>query len=103
MFLHVVLMRLNGDADAKFRERVKHYCSRIRSECDGVAGYDFRPNEASRSDGLDHAVIGAFTDSAAHDLYQVSPAHQEMKAYMAGFIDRLVVCDSEVEIPSGSM
>ena len=96
MFLHVVLMQFNGDADARFRERVQHYCARIRSECDGVAGYDFQPNVASRSDGLAYAVIGAFTDSAAHDRYQISPAHQEMKAYMAGFIERLVVCDSVI-------
>ena len=100
MFLHVVMMRFNGDADVRFRERVQHYCARIRSECDGVAGYDFKPNVASRSDGLDYAVIGAFTDSSAHDRYQVSPAHQEMKAYMAGFIERLVVCDSEIPIGS---
>jgi hypothetical protein len=26
----------------------------------------------------------------------VSPAHQEMKAYMAGFIERLVVYDGEI-------
>lgn len=98
MFLHVVMMRFNGDADVHFHERVRQYCARIRSECDGVAGYDFQPNAASRSDGLDHAVIGAFVDSAAHDRYQASPAHQEMKAFMAGFIERLVVCDSEIAI-----
>lgn len=97
MFLHVVMMRLSRDADAQFRLRVQHYCARIKTECDGVAGYDFQPNLASRSDGLDYAVIGAFADSAAHDRYQVSAAHQEMKAYMAGFIERLVVCDSDIQ------
>jgi quinol monooxygenase YgiN len=96
MFLHVVMMKLNGDIDARFRQRVQSYCARIRSECDGVAGYGFQRNLASRSDGLEYAVIGAFTDSSAHDRYQVSPAHQEMKAYMAGFIERLVVCDSDI-------
>jgi quinol monooxygenase YgiN len=97
MFLHVVMMQLSRDADAQFHERVRHYCARIRAECDGVADYDFQRNLASRSDGLEHAVIGAFADSAAHDRYQISSAHQEMKAYMAGFIERLVVCDSEIQ------
>jgi hypothetical protein len=61
-----------------------------------VKGYAFRPNQAGRSDGLTHAVVAAFADSPAHDRYQVSPAHQEMKAYMAGFIERLVVYDGEI-------
>jgi hypothetical protein len=41
-------------------------------------------------------VVAAFADEAAHDRYQVSPAHQEMKTYMAGFIERLVVFDGEI-------
>ena len=48
------------------------YCRRILAECDGVAAYAFA-NEASRADGLTHAVVAAFADSAAHDRYQVSP------------------------------
>ena len=71
------------------------YCRRILAECDGVAAYAFRANEASRADGLTHAVVAAFADSAAHDR-QVSSAHQEMKAYMAGFIARLVVFDGDI-------
>jgi hypothetical protein len=96
MYLHVVMLQLSEAADAPFHERVQGYCQRILAECDGVAGYAFRPNEASRSDGLTHAVVAAFADSPAHDRYQVSPAHQEMKAYMAGFIERLVVYDGEI-------
>jgi len=96
MFLHVVMLQLSGAADARFHERVQGYCARIMAECDGVAAYAFRPNEASRSDGLSHAVVAGFADAAAHDRYQVSTAHQEMKAYMADFITRLVVFDGEI-------
>ena len=96
MFLHVVMLSLSADADAGFHERVQGYCRRILAECDGVAAYAFRANEASRADGLTHAVVAAFADSAAHDRYQVSSAHQEMKAYMAGFIARLVVFDGDI-------
>ncbi|MFY3138902.1 Dabb family protein [Achromobacter xylosoxidans] len=96
MFLHVVMLQFSAAADARFHDRVQGYCARILAECDGVAGYAFRPNQAGRSDGLTHAVVAAFTDAAAHDRYQVSPAHQEMKAYMADFIERLVVFDGEI-------
>jgi len=96
MFLHVVMLQLSPAADSHFHARVQAYCGRILAECEGVAGYAFRPNQANRADGLTHAVVAAFTDSAAHDRYQVSPAHQEMKTYMADFIDRLVVFDGEI-------
>ncbi len=96
MFLHVVMLQLSHAADARFHDRVQGYCQRILAECDGVTGYAFRPNEASRSDGLTHAVVAAFVDGPAHDRYQVSAAHQEMKTYMAGFIERLVVYDGEI-------
>ncbi|MCF7766094.1 Dabb family protein [Achromobacter pulmonis] len=96
MFLHVVMLQLSGAADARFHERVQGYCARILGECDGVAIYAFRPNAASRSDGLTHAVVAGFLDAAAHERYQVSPAHQDMKAYMAGFIERIVVYDGEI-------
>ena len=96
MFLHVVMLQLSAAADAQFHARVQGYCDRIRAECEGVAGYAFRPNQASRADGLTHAVVAAFADGSAHDRYQVSPAHQEMKAYMANFIERLVVFDGDI-------
>ena len=48
MFLHVVMLQLSGAADARFHDRVQGYCDRILAECDGVAGYAFRPNQASR-------------------------------------------------------
>lgn len=96
MFLHVVMLQFSAAADARFHDRVQGYCARILAECDGVAGYAFRPNQAGRSGGLTHAVVAAFTDAPAHDRYQASPAHQEMKAYMADFIERLVVFDGEI-------
>ncbi|WP_424625723.1 Dabb family protein [Achromobacter marplatensis] len=96
MFLHVVMLQLSAAADAEFHGRVQAYCDRVLAECDGVAGYAFWPNQAARSDGLTHAVVAAFADGAAHDRYQVSPAHQEMKAYMADFIERLVVFDGDI-------
>ncbi|KCB24866.1 Dabb family protein [Bordetella hinzii] len=96
MFLHVVMLQLSGAADAAFHARVQAYCRRILAECDGVLGYSFGVNQASRSDGLGHAVVAAFEDGPAHDRYQVSPVHQEMKTYMAGFIERLVVYDGDV-------
>ena len=51
MFLHVVMLSLSADADARFHERVQGYCRRILAECDGVAAYAFLANEASRADG----------------------------------------------------
>lgn len=100
MFLHVVMLQLSNAADAQFHARVEHFCERVRIECDGVTGYAFGVNLASRSEGLTHAVVASFSSSVAHDRYQISPAHQEMKAYMAGYIERLVVFDGEISSSS---
>jgi len=93
MFYHIVMMQFSDVADADFFAKVEHYCDRVRRECHGVRDYFIAPNEAARSEGLTHAVVLVCDDSAAHDAYQISPAHQEMKAFMTSFITRTVVFD----------
>lgn len=94
MFHHMVLMRLSG-IDAAFHRRVKVYVKRVRSELPYVRSYDFGPNRSERSHGYDWAVLSTFDSVEDHDRYQVSAAHQEMKAYMTPFIDALIACDFE--------
>lgn len=93
MFHHVVLMQFSPDIERDFFERVEAYCERIRALSDRPLGYVFRRNIASRSDGLDYGIVASFESSSAHDVYQLSEVHQEMKSYMSPFIDRIVVCD----------
>lgn len=92
--MHVVLMEIA--ADAAFHAEVERWCDRIRGECDGVLGYVYGGNIASRADGLSHAVVAHFVDETAHDAYQTSPAHQGMKDFMAPAIRRIVVFDGAV-------
>jgi len=89
-------MAFNERADAVFHRRVREYCERARAECEGLLLYDYCKNVADRADGLTHAVIGAFTDAAAHDRYQVAPVHIEMKQYMQEYIERLTVFDGSL-------
>ena len=98
MFLHIVLMALKPQADDAFLERVQAHCRRVRQECPSVLGYEFRSNEASRSQGLDYATVSMFESAAAHDAYQVSPAHVAMKEDMGPYIERLVVFDGSVAV-----
>jgi len=96
MHYHIVLMSFTPKADAAFFEKVKGYSKRIRSECADVVTYVMVKNLASRSDGLTHAVVSTFCSSLAHDDYQISPVHVEMKSFMAPYIDRIVVLDTEI-------
>ena len=96
MFLHAVLMELAPEADDAFHARVERHCEAVRAQCAGVVSYGYMPNHASRAAGLDWAVVGCFTDAAAHDAYQASAAHAVMKADMAPLIVRLVVLDTVV-------
>lgn len=99
MFHHVVLMQFTARADRAFLEAVEAYAARIRRSAPNLQRYVFRPNLASRSDGLTHAIVGSFATSADHDAYQVSAVHQEMKAFMAPYLARIVVCDVDEAQP----
>lgn len=96
MFYHIVMMTFIPEADGGFLDRVEHYRQRVLAECSGALTYALVRNVASRGDGLTHALVGTFASSLAHDDYQVSAAHVEMKAYMSPFIARIVVLDGEV-------
>lgn len=93
MFYHIVLMSFAPDCGPAFFKRAEAYVERVKAECDGVVSYLMKENVASRNDGLTHGIIGAFASSAAHDAYQVSPVHQEMKAFMTTGMSRIVVLD----------
>lgn len=95
MFHHIVLMSFSSEADAAFFAKAEGYVGRIKRECKDVVSYFMAPNIASRSDGLTHGIVGIFKSSAAHDAYQVSPAHQEMKAFMSTLMTRIVVLDTD--------
>ncbi len=93
MFHHVVLMEFTVQADPSFFNKVEEFSERIRHTAPNLHRYVFRKNIASRSNGLNYAIIGSFSTSADHDAYQASSLHQEMKAYMTPYIARIVVCD----------
>ena len=93
MYMHIVMMSFAPSAGSEFFEKVEAYAARIRQECANLNLYYFGPNEAARANGYTHAVVSTFTDSQAHDTYQVSPAHVEMKAYMGPYIQQIAVFD----------
>ena len=93
MYMHIVMLEFSPGTGPEFFRQVQAYSERIRAECADVMIYHFGANEAARAQGYTHAVVSAFKDSAAHDAYQISPAHQEMKSYMAPNIARVVVFD----------
>lgn len=98
MYMHIVMMEFTPDAGPEFFRQVEAYVMRIRQECADVMIYHCGVNEAARSDGYTHAVVSAFKNSSAHDAYQVSQAHVEMKTYMGPYIQRLVVYDGSAPL-----
>jgi hypothetical protein len=96
MFHHIVMMNLR-DPDRAFHDQVNAFVARIRREVPYVRAYHYGRNVASRAQGYDWAVLAIFDSSADHDRYQVSPAHQEMKAFMTPHIADVVVCDHDTE------
>lgn len=95
MFHHIVLLSFAKETGPDFFAKAQAYVERVKAECDGVLGYFMAENVASRSDGLTHGIVGVFKNSAAHDAYQISPAHQEMKAFILTRTARIVVLDTD--------
>lgn len=93
MFLHVVLLSLNDQADESFHQAVEAYAERIRTELPYVRSYRYAQNAASRARGLTWVVVGLFDSERDHDRYQESMVHQEMSAFIAPFATELVACD----------
>ncbi len=102
MFYHIVMLRFDDQAGPDFHARVADYAARVRRECAGVIRYDYGVNAAARGKGCSHAVLSLFESSAAHDAYQASPAHQEMKAFMMPRIAEIVACDAEPPEPAAA-
>lgn len=100
MFMHIVMMEFIPDAGPEFYRQVEAYALRIRQECADTLIYHFGINEAARSAGYTHAVVSAFQGAAAHDAYQVSQAHVEMKNYMGPYIHRMAVYDGTAPLLS---
>ena len=96
VFIHAVLMSFTPETGEDFHRQVEVYAEAIRLQGrgHGLLGYLYGLNEAGRSDGLTHGVVACFDDEAAHERYQASAIHQEMKAFMAPNTARLVVFDS---------
>lgn len=91
--MHIVLMQLSDQIDDHFFAKVADYAERIRNECNGVVMYHFGENIADRAMGYNYVTSSAFTDSATHDAYQISPAHVGMKTFMAEYIEKIIVFD----------
>src|SRR5690554_4947688 len=96
MFLHIVMMSLDDRVDPQFFEQVQSYADRVIAECEGLLLFHFGENVADRAAGYTHVTSSAFVDAAAHDAYQVSPAHTAMKAFMGPHIKDIVVYDGTV-------
>lgn len=92
MFFHAVLMQLESPDEA-FLAQVEHYAARIRAELDEVRAYHFGRNRAARGAGWDWVVLAQFDDEAAHERYQTSELHGQMKAYMTPRIRAIMACD----------
>lgn len=96
MFLHIVLLKFNERADAAFHREAQQYAARIRRECTDLVLFHLGDNLADRSQGHGHTLVSGFTNSAAHDRYQGSDVHQNMKRFLGPYTDSMIVHDGSV-------
>jgi hypothetical protein len=96
MFFHIVLLKFNEKADDSFHREAQQHAKRVKRECSDLVLFHLGENLASRSRGYSHTLVSSFTNSEAHDRYQSSDVHQEMKRFLAPYTDSMVVHDGNV-------
>lgn len=92
MFHHTVMVNFVA-VDAEFLQMVEGYAGRIRGMQDGLIEFGFHHNDSSRAGAFRHAFVSRFRDSAAHDRFQTSALHEELKRLIMPRVAELVVLD----------
>ena len=102
MLYHIILLRYTERADAAFQAGVHAYVDRIRSQCTGLRRLEYGKNIADRGKGYDWVWVSAFDSQDAHENFQISTVHQELKMYLAPFVADVVVCDADFSSPAAT-
>lgn len=92
MFHHTVMVSFTA-VDAEFLQTVEGYAERIRGTQNDLIEFGFHHNDSSRAGPFRHAFVSRFHDSAAHDRFQTSTLHEELKQLIMPRIAQLVVLD----------
>ncbi|CAB3837079.1 Dabb family protein [Achromobacter deleyi] len=95
MFRHVVMLSLNNPLTERDHEEIVGMCQSIKEELPGILELRFATNTSDRAHSYTHAFVADFVDAAAHDLYQVAPAHVPLKHKVMALSRQLVVLDYE--------
>jgi len=93
MFSHTVLIQIPDDAPDAFHTRACELANQIRATCPGLLSYAYGRNTADRGKHYNFAVVSTFVDEAAHDAYQVSDLHIQLKDHIATQMKDILACD----------
>jgi hypothetical protein len=93
MINHIVLMKMNGGADAEVLARIQDYAERIRDQLREVRSYEIVPNVAGGSKGYNWAILSAFDNEADIEAYKVTPLHREFVAFCDPYTEDFLTLD----------
>ena len=97
MFHHTVMVNFIA-VDAEFLQAVEGCAERIRGAQDGLIEFGFHHNDSSRAGAFRYAFVSRFHDSSAHDRFQTSALHDELKQLIMPRVAGLVVLDYQDQV-----
>lgn len=95
MFSHTVLLKLGPSFDESRLAEFESLADAVLKR-DGVHHYALVPNEARSAGGYNYFLFSTFADRASFDAYDRDELHDRIKAFLAPFVEALVVADGEV-------
>jgi hypothetical protein len=95
---HVVLLKLKEGTTEEQITKFFDDVLELSETVPGIDDYVSGTNSSSEglSQGMSHAFIMTFSDSAARDAYVVHPEHERFKATGMTIVENLLVFDFEV-------
>lgn len=95
MFRHVVLLRFNQPLEQRDYDDIVNSCVVMKKELAGILSLIFVANRSDRAQSYTHAFVADFFDQDAHDRYQQTPIHIQLKKKITKLSSDLVVLDYE--------
>lgn len=100
MVVHIVMFTFKGSADGMSKQQiarqVKERFESLRGKLSGVRKFEVGLNFNEGPAAFDLVLNSEFDSQEALQVYQVHPAHEELKAFIDPLRDKLAVVDYEL-------
>ncbi len=95
VYRHVVLFKFKDSATPDQVKSVEDAFRALSTKVPTITGYEWGTNVSpeNKNEGFTHCFVVTFKDKAGLDVYLPHPAHDEFKAVLRPYLDKVLVVD----------